>query len=130
MLRTISFALVVVLSLVSRSAAVPILSVGSPQPTATPNSFSVSVFVSTAVGDPAHDVAGLNFYFGTGPFAGTPGDPTGNGPKITAVDLLTGTIFAANTLGQTNPTPPGPTVRKIKATTVTSSGTVNANGLL
>ena len=50
-----------------------------------------------------------------------------NGPKITAVDIVTGTIFAGN---NTAPQDPGSVPQVAIRSITTASGTINANGLL
>jgi hypothetical protein len=50
------------------------------------------------------------------------------GPRITNVDLITGTIFAGNNAGQSNA--PGLPPQTYSGYVVTSSGTVGASGLL
>jgi hypothetical protein len=70
-------------------------------------------------------VSGLDFFVQVGDGGTTVGgDDTG--PKITNVDLVTGTIFGTNNSGVF--TDPAPLIWG--ATTTTSSGTVAANGLL
>jgi hypothetical protein len=86
----------------------------------TPNQ-TVQVFVSG--GDA---VQGLNFYAQVadgGPAAGG----TITGPSITAVNILSGTIFASNNAGQDDP---GSLPQLAARTTTTASGTVSASGLL
>jgi hypothetical protein len=82
---------------------------------------TVQIFVT------GHDaVQGLNFYAQIadgGPEAGGVVD----GPNITAVDVLSNTIFAPNNEGQQNP---GSLPQLAARTTTTLSGTVDAEGLL
>jgi hypothetical protein len=70
-------------------------------------------------------VSGIDFFVQVGDGGATVGG-TDTGPKITSVDLVTGTIFGANNTGVF--TDPAPLLWG--ATTTTSSGTVLANGLL
>jgi hypothetical protein len=70
-------------------------------------------------------VSGVDFFVQVGD-GGTAGGGDDTGPIITNLDLLTGTIFAANNTGVfTDPTP-----LLWGATTTTSSGSVSASGLL
>jgi hypothetical protein len=110
--------------------AAPAIAVGNIQLLPDKPNQTVQVFVSG--GDV---VQGLNFEIQTGdggPDSG--GTAAGAGPLITNLDLLTGTIFAANNTGQHGGGPlslTGKTKAQVwEATTTTSATTVAAAGLL
>lgn len=71
-------------------------------------------------------VEGLNFNLQIGDGGPDLGGLT-SGPRITAVDLLTGTIFDGNNTGEQDP---GSYPQLALRTTTTSTGTVSAQGLL
>ncbi len=93
-----------------------------------PNTPGQSIEIFVTGGD---DVQGLNFYVQVGDggpaVGGTPG------PVIEAADIVTGTIFAANNVGETDfdgPGSPDALPQWEGLNTVTAAGTVAADGLL
>lgn len=83
----------------------------------------LELFVQVGNGGPELELTAEDFRLSPG--AGIPG------PAITAVDLLTGTVFATNNLGQQNPIDaPIDFPQLAAAYTQVSSGTVVAEGLL
>ena len=115
MLRSFGLSLAILVCLASAAQATPTIVVGNYNTDFGANNV-IQIFVTG--GDP---VQGLNFIMDIN-------DNQPGGGVITAVDLLTGTIFAANNTGQGGS--PHPPATKIKQTVVTASGTVSANGLL
>jgi hypothetical protein len=87
-----------------------------------PNAAGQQVQIHVTGGEP---VSGVDFFVQVGDGGATVGG-TDTGPKITNVDLVTGTIFGMNnTAAFTDPAP-----LLWGATTTTANGSVAANGLL
>ena len=115
MLRKAGLSLAILVCLIATAKATPTIVLGNyVMPVQAGN--VIQVFVSG--GDA---VQGVNFIMDIN-------NNTAGGGIITGMDILTGTIFAGNNVGQFGvPLPPA---TKVKQSTVTSSGTVAANGLL
>ena len=100
------------------ASAAPAIAVGDL--TLLPDTPGQTVTLSVTGGD-AVEVLNFNAQIGDGGAGGR------TGPAITAADVLTGTIFAANNLGQDDP---GSLPQLAIRSTFTESGTVPADGLL
>ncbi|MBX2851211.1 MAG: PEP-CTERM sorting domain-containing protein [Phycisphaeraceae bacterium] len=82
-----------------------------------PNEANQEVLINVTGGDA---VEGINLFLEVGDGS--------SGPTITSVDLLTGTLFDGNNFGQNSLGPVSS--RQAAEGTLTSAGTVNADGLL
>ena len=100
---------------VSDAIAQPTINLGAID--LNPNEANQEILIEVTGGDP---VAGINFFLEVG--GGT------SGPAITSVDLVNGTIFDGNTLGQSNNGPVN--TRQAAEGTLTLSGTVTADNTL
>lgn len=132
MFRFVACVVVAIAGPVTFAAATPTIVVGSHNLQPNQPDQTVQIFVSG--GDL---VAGVNFYIQTangGPEAEAEGwIPPGTAivaPAITNLDLLTGTIFAENNLGQLGGLPPGAYPQIAFGGTLLASGYVPADGLL
>ena len=112
------------LSLVLLATAVhaqPTINVGAHQ--LQPNAADQTIQIFVLGGQP---VEALNFSAQIGD-GGSAGGGTDDGPVFSNLDILNGTIFASNNLGQFG----GPGYPQLAiGSTITSSGTVSADGLL
>jgi len=132
MLKLTACAMIAIAGPVTFAGAVPTIVVGTHE--LRPNQPGQTVQIFVTGGD---DVGGVNFYVQTangGPEAEAQGwIPPGTaivGPAITEFDLLTGTIFAGDNMGQFGGLPPGAFPQIALGGTVMNNGYVPANGLL
>lgn len=116
-----ALAFAAMLSLAGSALAQPVINVGTHQLQADTADQLIHIYVS---GGDAVEALNFSAQIADG---GSAGGGTDDGPVFTGLDLVDGTIFAPNNLGQfgdsLNP-------QLAIASTITSSGTVSADGLL